>query len=96
MDMAFEPGDLRIVSPHMPVRIHHIKTAALELQHLRFEWHPESQSVYHADMRVKPPVGQILAYHVKDHGTAHNVVNIFLRGYRLAQKEARRGKADAA
>lgn len=96
MDMAFEPGDLRIVSPHAPTRIHYIKTASLDLQHLQFEWHPETNNVYYVDTRVKPAVGEIVAYHVKDHGTAHNVVNIFLRGYRLAQKEALRGKAGAA
>jgi len=89
--LAFVPGDYKLLGG-LPIRILHIQVTAPDLQWLRFEWHPESRNVYYADLRQARPVGEIVAYHVDTHGAAHNAVNVFLRGFRLAQKEAARGQ----
>ena len=66
-------------------RILHIKTPTFP--QFRFEWHPGAKRVYLIRVGVLPVIGEPIAFEVKTHGDAQNVVLIFLRGYRQRSLE---------
>jgi hypothetical protein len=92
--LAFDPAGLKFLGG-IETSVYQIRVTAPDLQWLRFEYHPKIGKVYWADMRARLPVGEVLHEHVPDTGSAHNAVNSFLRGYRLAQKEAAHGQGSS-
>lgn len=78
-------------------RVLHIKVPAFADKFM-FEWHPDKQAVYVIRLGVPPLFGDPIADDgmVKDHGTAINVVNIWLRGYKAHMMENSLGTEQAA
>lgn len=66
-----------------------------KMTHLRFEWHPAKEVVYMIRLDVpngERLVGEPIAYHIQDHGAAHNAMLVFFRGYRERDREIDRGR----
>lgn len=69
----------KVITPKLP-DILHLRPASFPLY--RFEWHTKSKTLYLIRTLSMPQVGDPIAFNVEDHGTAHNMVLIWLRGYR--------------
>lgn len=71
----------------LPERI--AKFTQPRLPQFLFEWHPKAEKVYVIRIGVVPAVGEVIGFHIKDHGQASNCVLTWCRGYLTRDVEIR-------